>query len=74
MNNYGISNFLHEQYNEEPVFYCKKCLSLRIREIEDIRNSEYCDDCGSAEIGQCNIKEWEELYKAKYGHYYINKN
>ncbi len=24
-----------DRYNEEPVYYCKKCLSLNIRQIPD---------------------------------------
>lgn len=56
-------------YNEEPVFYCRKCLSLKIRDVECIENSEYCDDCGSTDIAQANIEEWDAMYVAKYGHH-----
>ena len=39
------------EYNNIPVFYCKRCLSLKIRGISDsIPDSNYCDSCGSADI------------------------
>lgn len=57
-------------YNKEPVFYCDKCLSLKIRGIEDCN---YCDDCGSTEVKQTSIEEWENLYMQKFGIKYINK-
>lgn len=59
------------EYNEEPVLYCKNCLSIRIRNIEKIENSDYCDDCGSTDIAECSIEEWENLYKSRYGHKYL---
>lgn len=61
-----------DRYNRIPVFYCKNCLSLKIRDVEHIESSEYCDNCGSTDIEQANIKDWEELYKNKYGHYFLD--
>lgn len=43
-------------YDEEPVYYCSRCLSLRI--IGD-GYYDYCDDCGSMNIKTCLIGEWE---------------
>lgn len=43
-------------YNDEPVFYCKSCLSLKIRSIPSMDESEYCDECSSTDIGQCSIQ------------------
>ena len=48
-----------EDYNNEPVFYCSECLSLRIRSLDDI---DYCDKCGSTSIEEANIKDWEAMY------------
>nr|DAG97368.1 MAG TPA: hypothetical protein [Crassvirales sp.] len=31
---------LSERFNDEPVYYCTRCLSLKIRGMRDI---EYCD-------------------------------
>lgn len=58
-------------YNQEPVFYCKKCLSLKIRDVEHIDGSEYCDECGTTDIGTASIEEWENLYVQRYGHKYL---
>ena len=58
-------------YNDEPVFFCTKCLSLRIRSISGLEDSEYCDDCGSTNIDKCDIFEWENKYKALYRRRYI---
>ena len=56
-------------YNEIPVFYCKKCLSLRIELIGDL---EYCDKCGSTNIDEAHINYWDKLYRQKYGKPYLN--
>ena len=58
-------------YNQEPVFFCKNCLSLKIRNVVGLENSDYCDECGSTEIGQASIEDWQEMYKSKYGHYFL---
>lgn len=63
-----------QQYNEEPVYYCKHCLSLFISNIPRLENSDYCGKCGSTNIGQCNIEEWEQLYKERYGHKFTESN
>lgn len=60
-------------YNDDPVFYCKNCLSLKIRNVEHLENSEYCDDCGSTDIGKAHINEWDAMYVAKYGHHLTDK-
>lgn len=62
-----------EEYNQIPVFYCRKCLSLKIRDVEHIDNSEYCDDCGSTDIAQASVDEWEAMYVARYGHCLTDK-
>lgn len=64
---------LHNDYNNEPVFYCKHCLSLYIRNIPSVDDSDYCDGCGSTDIGECSIEEWENLYKNKFGHNYLDE-
>lgn len=64
---------LHADYNKVPVFYCRNCLSLNIRHVANIENSEYCDKCGSTNVKQCSITEWEELYKNRFGHRYLEE-
>lgn len=56
-----------EEYNSIPVFYCKKCLSLKIMNLVGIEDFDYCDDCGSTDIEQTDIETWRGLYKGKYG-------
>lgn len=59
---------INNPYNKEPVVYCSQCLSLKIR---DIAGTDYCDDCGSTEIKEANIFDWEDQYEARYGEKYV---
>lgn len=61
-----------EEYNAVPVLYCKNCLSLRIRSVP-MEISDFCDDCGSTNIVETSIEEWEELYKKRFGHRYLEE-
>lgn len=61
----------NSDYNKEPVYYCTKCLSLRIRDVEGMDDATYCDKCCATDVAQCTIEEWDSLYKAKYGHSYL---
>ena len=64
------SNFDNGKYNSIPVFYCKHCLSLKIKTVDESIDTEYldfCADCGSTEIGQTDIHTWEKMYEQKYG-------
>lgn len=60
-------------YNEEPVFYCKNCLSLKVKIVPVDSGLDYCDDCGSTDIEHANIYDWENLYKERYGTFFLNK-
>lgn len=53
-----------EDYNEEPVFYCTHCLSLKILALDDY---DYCDDCGGTDIATTDIYTWRQMYKDRYG-------
>lgn len=53
-----------EDYNKEPVYYCKKCLSLGIISYNESGISEYCKDCGSTAIATTTIEEWQALVRA----------
>ena len=63
----------NSDFNNEPVFYCKHCLSLKIRDA-GLPELLYCDECGSTEVLSANIKQWEEIYKEKHGFRYLDKN
>lgn len=62
-------NQINSDYNQQPVFYCKNCLSLKIRGVEEYN---YCDECGSTDIEETSIFNWEEMYKNKFGVSYLN--
>lgn len=68
-----MANTLKEQYNNEPVFYCKSCLSLKVKTVIVDSDLDYCDECGSTDIGQTSIEEWRNLYKERYGFDYLDK-
>lgn len=53
-----------EYYNNEPVFYCKDCMSLAILNVD---NYNYCRDCGSTDVDVCMIDDWEQMYELKHG-------
>lgn len=57
---------MNKCYNDEPVFYCKECLSLNIQTIPDF-DVDYCAECSSTNIGKTHIDKWNKLYKDKYG-------
>lgn len=63
-----MGNKKKKEYNNEPVFYCKRCLSLKV--ITD-QEMEYCDECGSTEIRETSIEHWEHMYFLRYGKHYI---
>lgn len=60
-----------DEYNEELVYYCKHCLSLRVMGVTGMEDAEYCDECGSTNIEQTSIEEWEKLYKERHGMRYL---
>lgn len=67
----AIKDYHNLVYNAEPVYYCAKCLSLRIRDISGIPDTDYCDSCGCTNIQQTQIEEWEVMFKNKYGFEYL---
>lgn len=69
-----------QEYNNEPVHYCKTCLSLKVKTIEfkpteagESRDVDYCGSCSNTSIGQAHITEWEDMYEEKHGKRYIDK-
>lgn len=56
-----------EDYNREPVYFCRKCLSLLVMAYNESGISEYCNSCGSTDIATTSIEELQALYRAKYG-------
>ena len=60
------------KYDQEPVYYCPRCLSLKIK--ADIADYCYCDQCGSTRIETTSIFEWEHMYKNRYGLKFLENN
>lgn len=54
-----------EDYDAEPVVYCKNCLSLKIINLDD--DTCYCDKCGCTNVESTDIRSWERMYGRKYG-------
>lgn len=60
-------------YDSIPVYYCKQCLSLKIKGVPSIPGMDYCDECNSINIEQTSIEEWEKLYQQRYGYKFLEK-
>lgn len=54
-------------YDDEAVWYCKDCLRLTIVDGE----VPYCSYCGSVDIGEVGIREWEEMWRERYGEWFL---
>ena len=62
-----------EDYNNEPVHYCVNCLSLALKELDDIK-VEICLECGNSEFDSCSIDEWNKLFVKEYGKLFLDQN
>lgn len=58
---------LKSLYNDEPVYYCKSCLSLYIEILDE--DDSLCRECNRTDIGQTDIFTWRDMWKEKYGEY-----
>lgn len=65
-------SYSKEEYNSDPVFYCVNCLSLAVKELNNVAGLYVCCDCGNTHSEESdNIFKWDELYKAEYGKSYL---
>ena len=62
----------NQDYDSEPVRYCARCYSLKVKYEESV-DSECCGDCGSSDILEAPIEEWEKKYERRYGHKFTQK-
>lgn len=60
------------EYDSDPVYYCAKCYSLKIK-YEETLHLGYCMDCGCTDTGCTSIENWERMYEIRYGHKYVNQ-
>ncbi len=65
-----FDNLTIKDYNDEPVHYCKTCLSLKIKVVGGY---DFCDDCGDTDVTTTHIENWERLYKERYGHKFLEE-
>lgn len=63
-----------DSYDDEPVYYCKRCLSLKICQVPMMADQSYCEDCGTVDVVCSSFEEWDELYVEKYGRHYLEKD
>lgn len=56
-----------EEYNDVPLYYCKRCLNLHILKMDELEGIDYCSKCGGTEIGVSLLDTWEQMYKDMYG-------
>ena len=59
-------------YDSEPIVFCAKCFSPKIKHEASI-DIDYCGDCGCSSTREASVYEWEKLYEKKYGHKYVVK-
>ena len=62
----------NQDYDSEPVRYCARCYSLKVKYEESV-DSECCGDCGSSDILEASIEEWEKKYERRYGYKFTQK-
>ena len=65
---------VNNNYNDEPVIYCTRCLSLNIYPIDYPENKDYCRSCGSTNTAMASIEEWERKYEEFYKKPHITKS
>lgn len=53
-----------DDYNNVPVYYCNKCLSLKVINYTGPLSC-YCGNCSSLDIKTAHISEWEKLVEEK---------
>lgn len=62
-----------KDYDAEPVVYCARCYSLKIK-YEEAIDTDCCMECGCSDIRSTTIDQWESLYENRYKHKYVVKS
>lgn len=62
-----------KDYDAEPVTYCSRCYSLKIK-YEDSIGMDCCGDCGCTDFKTSSFDDWEQLYEKRYGHKFVEPN
>lgn len=59
-----MSKITIEEAEKEPFYYCKRCLSLDIREDDGVT---FCNNCGSLNIDiGSDMDAWVDMYNEAY--------
>ena len=73
-----FKTLLKMNYENEPVTFCKTCLSLKIKMVplkksdgSDGKPIDYCAVCSNTELETVQLSEWEELYFERYGESFL---
>lgn len=61
------------EYNSEPIYFCKHCLSLKVMNESRLPDLEYCGECGSTNVDITDIDTWQKMYEKKYGFNYLKR-
>tara|TARA_R110002051_G_C8516883_1_gene467280 strand:- start:195 stop:530 length:336 start_codon:yes stop_codon:yes gene_type:complete len=62
--------------NNEPITYCKTCLSIHIKTVEfkdTEQEVDYCISCSNTDLGETHISEWEDMYEERYGEKFLTR-
>lgn len=62
----------NNDYDLEPVIYCSRCYSLKIKH-DDTFDEDYCMDCGCTDMSEAPVAEWEALYQNRYGNKFAER-
>jgi hypothetical protein len=60
--------------NNEPITFCKTCLSILIKTttMQDTgQEVDYCVACSNTDMDSTHITEWEDMYEEKYGERFL---
>lgn len=63
-NNIIVDKNPNNEYNKEKVYYCKHCLSLA---VIDAGYCDYCNYCGSTDIEEATLEEYDNIYFKRFG-------
>lgn len=58
---------MNQNNNDDLLFYCSKCLSIKI--VDDKKGVMVCGNCGAGprHIDITTFERWDLLYRKKYG-------
>ena len=62
--------------NNEPITFCKTCLSIHIKTVkfEDTDQAvDYCVACSNTDLETTHISEWEDMYEERYGERFLTE-